>query len=300
MHTKFLALGILCFLTLPFVSSQACINETRHRLDGGTVEFEGERSGKVWPKQIDLDERRDMAAQWYEAYLRTDSIDYLSDHAANLIYLGEYERARQIYLQIEAKVPNRYATASNLGTAYELLGKNDSALFWIKRAVELNPAAHRGSEWIHVKILEHKVNPSADSLASILGLDFGDRAFAENPNQYQLDSLAVYIQHQLQERSFFIKAPNEIVGNLYFDFGNVVAQQWSIEAGIEAYKEAKRFGFMSPLLDDRHEALKVLSFSREIKQQDARINRNLIGYLILIGLFIALFVMWGRLRKMKR
>ena len=85
-------------------------------------------------------------------------LDYLSDKGFVLIISGRYSEAIDLYLQIEKLEPNRYSTASNIGTAYEMIGENEKALHWIKRAVAIDPASHDNSEWIHVNILEAKIH----------------------------------------------------------------------------------------------------------------------------------------------
>jgi len=45
----------------------------------------------------------------------------------------------------------------DLGTAYELAGKNEPALRWIREGLRRNPNSHKGTEWLHVKILEAKI-----------------------------------------------------------------------------------------------------------------------------------------------
>jgi len=60
---------------------------------------------------------------------------------------------------IERWHPGLYATAANLGTAYELLGNVDSAYYWIEEDMRRNPQGHEGSEWMHLCILSAKRAP---------------------------------------------------------------------------------------------------------------------------------------------
>ena len=157
-----------------FVSAHSfgCINEYRTLLSGEMI-HKNVTGEDDWENYINKEELIEQAKVLFENFQRTGSIKYLSDYAAKLIYLGEYEKAKNIYIEIENKKSNLYTTASNLGTIYELIGKPDSALYWIRKSVTLNPQSHEGSEWIHLKILEFKINKNQNIENSILGLDFG-------------------------------------------------------------------------------------------------------------------------------
>jgi tetratricopeptide (TPR) repeat protein len=208
---------------------------------------------------MDVRELHETANALLKAYRENGSLENYSDYGAALIYLGEYGKAMAIYKEIEDLSPNLYTTASNVGTIYELIGQPDSALFWIKKSMRLNPDSHGGSEWIHLKILEHKLNGNQLKGKSILGLDFGDSPFPENPNNYDLKELRGHIWHQLRERTKFVKPKNETVGNIYFDLGNVIAQIFDVQAALESYDEALEYGFESTLMESRTVALQKLS-----------------------------------------
>ena len=295
---------ILILLCIAFIeSSFACINEYRTLLTGEVV-YTDPSSGKVWNREIDTLKLRNKSNELLAAYKRSDSLEYYSDYAAALTYLGEYQKAKKIYEQIEKLSPNLYTTASNLGTIYELLGKPDSALTWIKKSIKLNPKSHKGSEWIHIKILEFKLSKSQDIQNSILGLDFGRDKIPSNPNNYDLEELQNHIWHQLRERTTFVKPENEIVGNIYFDLGNILAQTRDVQAALESFEAAKEYGFESDLMTQRVAEFEKLALKAKPNQlkEDAKdfIKDNFkilfwSGLLILFG-FIVLFI---RLLKKK-
>lgn len=289
---------ILILLCIAFIeSSFACINEYRTLLTGEVV-YTDPSSGKVWNREIDTLKLRNKSNELLAAYKRSDSLEYYSDYAAALTYLGEYQKAKKIYEQIEKLSPNLYTTASNLGTIYELLGKPDSALTWIKKSIKLNPKSHKGSEWIHIKILEFKLSKSQDIQNSILGLDFGRDKIPSNPNNYDLEELQNHIWHQLRERTTFVKPENEIVGNIYFDLGNILAQTRDVQAALESFEAAKEYGFESDLMTQRVAEFEKLALKAKPNQlkEDAKdfIKDNFkilfwSGLLILFG-FIVLFI----------
>lgn len=240
----------------------ACINEYRTLLTGEVV-YKQPINGKIWTQEIDTFKLREKSNKLLSQYKATDSLEYLSDYAASLIYLKDYNKAKTIYEKIETKSPNLYTTASNLGTIYELIGKPKLALEWIKKSVTLNPDSHEGSEWIHIKILEFKINNSENYKASILELDFGNEALPTNGNNYDLRELSNHIWHQLRERSNFVKPKNKIVGNIYFDYGNIIAQTKDVQAALESYKAAKEYGFTSPLMEER-----IITFEKLAKKTE--------------------------------
>ena len=257
--------SILLFLLFLVVkSSTACINEYV-TLINGDVHYSDGTYGRVASKVIDSLELTQKSKELLSSYKKTNSIETYSDYAAALIYLGKYEEAKTIYLEIEKRAPNLYTTASNLGTLYELTGKVDSALIWIKKSVELNPESHRGSEWIHIKILEYKRSKTSNIQSSILELDFGNKELPANPNNYDLDQLKEHIWHQLAERTTFVKPKNEIVGNIYFDLGNILAQTRNLESALESYEAAKEYGFESTLMKQRIETMQKMTTPAKIQ-----------------------------------
>lgn len=299
---------ILILICLAFIeSSFACINEYRTLLTGEVV-YTDPSSGKVWNREIDTLELRNKSDELLAAYKRSDSLEYYSDYAAALTYLGEYQKAKNIYEQIEKLSPSVYTTASNLGTIYELIGKPDSALIWIKKSIKLNPKSHKGSEWIHIKILEFKLSKSQDIQNSILGLDFGKDKTPSNPNNYDLEELQNHIWHQLRERTTFVKPENEIVGNIYFDLGNILAQTRDVQAALESFEAAKEYGFESDLMTQRIAEFEKLALKAKPNQlkEDAKdfIKDNLkilfwTGLLIFFG-FIFLFIRLVNKKKKRK
>lgn len=297
---------ILILICLASIESlYACINEYRTLLTGEVV-YTDPSSGKVWNREIDTLELRIKSEKLLAAYKRSDSLEYYSDYAAALTYLGEYQKAKNIYEQIEKLSPSLYTTASNLGTIYELIGKPDSALIWIKKSIQLNPESHKGSEWIHIKILEFKLSEYQNIRNSILGLDFGNDKLPSNPNEYDLDELRNHIWHQLRERTTFVKPENEIVGNIYFDLGNILAQIQDVQTALESYEAAKEYGFESELMNERISEFKSLAKRAEWTEATIGfVKQNpKTALLIAFGGFVLfiIFVVWiiKRIRKRRK
>ena len=154
-----------------------------------------------------------------------------NDYAVRLIYNGEYQKAINILLEIEKTKPNLSNTAVNLGTAYELLGQNEKAKFWIEKGLKINPSVHDGSEWIHLNILKAKLQRADTKWLQenpILGLDFGSEHFPQLSQNIQsswgvdkIDHLAYQAKLQLRERRKFIFGQDLTMARLAYEAANL-------------------------------------------------------------------------------
>lgn len=286
---RLVSLFVAFLFVLPTI---ACINEYHTRLDG-SVYLADKGSGRIVRARIDRAKARENAKNLLEIYHRSiagktalsNSMTIYSDYGVQLIYLGEYERAKQVYREIERRWPHRYRTASNLGTVYELLGQNDSALVWIRKAVTLNPGSHDGSEWIHIRILKWKLRQQhRQPDVTLLGIGFGTEELPSNPYKLDLDELYTHLERQLQERTKLVPPKDAIIGRLYFDLGNVVAQRLSAEDALPYYRAALEYGYDTPLLQTRIAAMKELAGSFSIERWLDEHKETLIDYFWLIAL----------------
>ncbi|MEA9413396.1 tetratricopeptide repeat protein [Flavobacterium sp. PL02] len=186
-------------------------------------------------------------------YKKTNDIDYLSDKGYLLIVLGKYQEALKLYLGIEKIKPNRYSTASNLGTLYELIGENEKAYQWIKKSIQINPESHKGSEWLHLKILEAKVK----HIENVTGQFLIDESFGEEASpktdlsKKELEELAQSIYFQVNERISFIKPKDKVISVLLFELGNAVKIIGENENAIRIYNLSKEYGFQDELINSR-------------------------------------------------
>jgi tetratricopeptide (TPR) repeat protein len=251
-------------------SGLCCLNEYRALLSGEVIFTDAESavpSGRFNAKNTSY-----LLAKLHEAdsiYKSTGKLEDYSDLGSMLVYTGNYLKAEQIFLEIEQKSPGRYQTAANLGTVYELLGQNHSALYWIKKAVEINPDSHNGSEWIHVKILEAKIKAHGDEkylwTHGILSLDFGNDKIPVNKTNIDLYNLRSQLYDQLNERMYFIHPKDPIVAQLLFDLGNVCALTWDATSALEIYQTAKKYGYTSALFEERLSYFESLQFNADFR-----------------------------------
>ncbi len=171
----------------------------------------------------------------YKRVVKDPTVENLNDYAVALCHTGDPLGAIKILLRIESEHPKGYRTASNLGTAYELAGNNDLALRWIAEGIRRNPDSHEGSEWIHVAILQAKVqiakNPKWLDDHDVLGLKFGEEEHPRMPfvlptgvngKSLNIHDIQNALQHQLHERLQFTSAPDAVASQLIHDFADLV------------------------------------------------------------------------------
>ncbi|MES2513331.1 MAG: hypothetical protein V4580_04275 [Bacteroidota bacterium] len=251
--------GMLCmFFLFATLTVSACLNGDSKQLKNGTVLYMDQGGMIPYGHRFYIDDNFKATFREIDSlYKVTKDLDYLSDKALLLILLKEYGKAIEIYLSIEKKEPGRYSTASNIGTAYELIGDNVNALKWIKRSVEIDPKSHRSSEWIHVKILEAKIK-GEDSINSIslIGTDFGNDSMPKTIlSEKELEKLGDALYYQLNERISFIRPKDQIVAQLLFDLANITYLLRNEHDGLPIFDKAKEYGFDSATVEMRKVAL---------------------------------------------
>lgn len=171
-----------------------------------------------------------------------DPVSNRNNTAVAMLHVGMVERAIAILEELERTNPGRYHTAANLGTAYELNGKNEKALKWIKEGIKRDPAAHSKSEWLHVNILEAKLalekDPNWLASNSVIGLhrlsedqlsSGGPVAIGNRGEGISLKQVEEALIYQLHERLEFIKPPEGVVANLLFDLSRTLARTRRLE-----------------------------------------------------------------------
>lgn len=195
-----------------------------------------------------------------------------ADYATALLFVHQFEQAATILSNLAQKYPKEYNIATNLGTAYELLGKDDLALAWIKKGLLLNPKSHEGSEWIHVRILEAKLaikkDPNHLEKQSIIGL-----TAEHNLSKIELSSYRVALEYQLRTRLGFTPVPNGIMGSLFADLAALYASTWSTHYGILLYKIALKY-VENPKLEKHYNSkLKELETFAKSKEFDEKYKK---------------------------
>jgi tetratricopeptide (TPR) repeat protein len=289
-------------LTLLFFSKTfACLNGESMVLKDGTFLFADGEGNVPYGHIYNSDQGfKEGIKQLDSLYKTTKDLDYLSDKGLLLILLKHYDEAVKLYLEIEKLEPNRYSTASNIGTAYELLGQNEKALLWIKKSVEINQESHKNSEWIHVRILEAKIKGEEFYTSNfLLNTEFG---IETNPisklSRDELQKLSDGLYYQLNERVSFVEPKEKIVAQLLFDLGNVAILLNNYFDALADYEQAKKYGFTGQLIERRiKEADKLskkpkqVSYPKNVKSQNSFLNYGLLilGSILLTTLTMIIY-----------
>lgn len=156
----------------------------------------------------------------------------LNDYGVLLIYAQQYNRAIEVFNEIEESHPYLAKTAANLGTAYELKGDLKQAKYWIQQGMQRDPNIHHGSEWIHIKILDAQINQLQDKQwikhNDVLGLDFGQKAQPTakvksidfNDQTFSLDEILEHSKIQMDQRLRFVEH-DPISAQILFNMANI-------------------------------------------------------------------------------
>lgn len=175
--------------------------------------------------------------------------------AVAMIHLGRVEEAISILERLERSKPGSYEIASNLGTAYELVGDNERAIEWITEGMRRDPESHFGTEWLHVKILRAKqaikLDPTWAGHSSVLEIDWETVGNApsriavadENGKVHDASSVQKAIEYQLYERTEFVKPPDPTVASLLHDLSHLLRLTRSEEHGNMVYGGARLYGY---------------------------------------------------------
>jgi len=179
-----------------------------------------------------------------------------NDLATALAHTGAAAEAVTLLQEIEAEKPGLYMTASNLGTAYELSGDDTHALEWIREGIQRNAASHKGTEWLHVRILEAKLalhdDPQWLESHSVLGPrnKQGEVTISVTGNRSEPlpnDLIKAALIYQLHERLEFVEPPDAIVGDLLFELGKLVSREKSSGVGGAMGVYELAFGYLKNL-----------------------------------------------------
>lgn len=286
---------IFCFLFSTPVF--ACLNGDTKLLANGERLFEDFDNYVPYGHNFGGDERlKTIMKSLEKGYNETKNIDYLSDQGYILIVQGKYQEAVDLYKRIESIAPGRYSTASNMGTAYELLGNNEEALFWIKKSVEISSKSHFYSEWIHVNILKAKIKGEKYFTSqNLIQTDFGNDDLPRSILKTEdLEIIRQQLYYQLNERVSFVQPKDKIVAQLLFDLGNICYLLGNKDDALENFEKAGEYGFDSPILKKRMKlhSLPILDRTekkviKELKVQTKSVMRSeLVKWVVSVLAFV--------------
>ncbi|HTU68425.1 MAG TPA: hypothetical protein VMF52_20965 [Steroidobacteraceae bacterium] len=147
---------------------------------------------------------------------------------------GKFDEAIALLEDTDRKVAGDSLVAASLGTAFELKGDLERALEWVRESAKRDASQHKGSEWLHGRILEAKLavreNPRWLDRNRVLELDFGTGDVPTAPEILPIENgrikgaqqLIDQVRYQIAERSKFEAPPNPFIGDLHASVGDLM------------------------------------------------------------------------------
>lgn len=232
------------------LQSIACLNLSGTNIDGDYNEIDGVYQLLVEPTDYPSKSSiyNDLSRLFEKYEDKKPGYDFFTDVAALYIYDGQYQRAINLLNNNIKDKETNYNFCSNIGVAYELVGQLDSALYWTKKGVELNPESHRKSEWIHIRILEIEIemkkNPNWLSTHNIFDFELPlDSSFITFPDSLALESFIDELGFQLRERTYFVKPyhQDKLVASLILILADGIAKKYDTHESKETYLLAAKY-----------------------------------------------------------
>jgi len=283
---------LLLILLIPSLT-QACLWLNGTTIDGEGITYEDKTISSLFLKSSQKTTPREKFDEQFGRE-NNQTIEYI---AFRDIMYGEYEKGIKRLLEIEKKTPNLYATASNLGTAYELQGDIPLSIRWIKEGIKRNVASHGGTEWLHVLILETKLRLESNATllenSHMINLPATFEETTLIPikgENYTIKSIRDALYYQLKERMVFVKPKDKTVADLLYTFAKIEEQTTVVEEASTLVSMAEKYGFSNQEEIDSiyHNANETIS--------DLRKKVAFIGFLIIFVL-VVLITIYVKQRK---
>ncbi|MBK1831633.1 hypothetical protein JIN77_12915 [Verrucomicrobiaceae bacterium R5-34] len=239
--------SLLAAILIPL--TPACLWVDGTTLNGRHVSVGGWNQAKVLRKAMDTPPH-DVLLQ---ALILSDESDDITDtelQAISNLLEGNSAAAIETLRRLEHQHPNRYSSAANLGTAYELHGDNRKALKWISEGIRRNPESHHGTEWLHVAILETKIameqqsDPLLENPIIPLPKHFDRSTRMEIAGQTRtISEIDEALRYQLQERMTLVKPSDPVVADLLFTYARVIAHTSNLEEALGVLALSREYGY---------------------------------------------------------
>ena len=229
---KQIILLLITFITAYL--SLACLNVFHVNSKGENTYEDHDRLIYQYETHFDKKEIDEWLSDYDLKNIEQYETELQSDIAVKYLQLGQFEKALPILRKLVKEFPEQYEFNSNIGTTYELIGQNRLALRYIKKGLEINPDSHRGSEWIHVKILESKVAIDKDPnwLDDNKFLDL-DAKLADLMVRYPGEesrwvyNILTHLDYQLRTRIPFVPSPDLHTCLMFKEFTEFISEHHS-------------------------------------------------------------------------
>lgn len=197
-----------------------------------------------------------------------------SDIVIGYLYLKNYKEALSLSKDLVKKYPREYNVVMTHAAALELNGFLAEAHRYISLGITLNPSSHRGSEWIHLKILEYSMKDHCAADSSLMGLDFGDGSVPEFKNSREVDNLLRQVHYQITDRLYFTGDKDPVMASLLYDYANLLYLSDYKTVSLDYFILASEYGYMNPAIVKRVMRVQDRIHAREMKRQEHDLNFN--------------------------
>ena len=133
-RTIFKVFGTFLILSFSGASASACLWITGTTYEGQPKRASGIGSATYLRSFLSMD-HYDAGIKMQSTLANSTNFNDRGDYAVSLVYVGKTREAVELLEGLESEQPGTYIVAANLGTALELLGRNDEALYWIREGI---------------------------------------------------------------------------------------------------------------------------------------------------------------------
>lgn len=185
-------------------------------------------SWSYWPRDLQFESRKDL-----EELDGVAGDEAKRKRAVALLKSKRPGEAFELLADLEKRLPEDHDVAVYLSLAKEMLGENEQAMVWAIKAIERHPE-ERGSGWLHLKILEARMEMEADPnwlrTHSVAGLDFGPGSLPALPvvaplpmgsaqGPFSVDEIYDALGEKLALRLQFFDGHDPVMADLLLDYG---------------------------------------------------------------------------------
>ena len=265
-------------------SLHACLWLEGVTIDGEYKQFDDKTISSLF---LGMSQRTSPTKKFEKEFRRDHNIT--SEYSAvKHIMEGNYQAGIEVLQRIEKETPNLYATASNLGTAYELLGNLPLAVQWIQEGINRDPNSHHGTEWLHVLILQAKqkllTEPGFLNMHHLIDLtnSFKETDLIEiHGTPYSIAKIRDALFYQLRERMVFVKPQEPIVADLLYTFAKIEEQTTVLNEANKLLDMAINYGYT--------DAASIQEIRKSSDRAQVFMYLRYVGYFLLLVILLILY-----------
>lgn len=241
-------------------------------------------------------------------YDHTNPVGEANDKAVQTLLRGDAARAVQMLENIEQKNPGFYYTAANLGTAYELAGNDANALKWIQEGIRRNPESHMNTEWLHMGILEAKLQLQAQpdwlkantiTKVDLKRINESGYEISTTQGTQNMEAVRESLYEQLSVRMLLVKPKDAIVAQLLIELAHLEHFIGFQESAIKIMDLAVNYGASEATISELRSKTNSLLEGTFFSRLKYKIRPHIINFMV-FGSFLGLILIfiWRIIRRL--